>query len=440
AAGAIVRNAAAGNKNAIGHIIVIVNENHSFDNLYGMFPGANGISQAKQAPKQVDKNGKPYETLPQPINDYAQPKAAPDDRFPKDLPNEPFLLNQFVKPGDSFGAAEHKFYEEQDQADGGKMDKFVATPGGTAGLVMGYWDTTQLPMYDYASKFTLMDNFFHGAWGESFFNNLWLMCACVLTFPNAPADMLTTVDAGGKVLKENKVTPDGYAINDHAISVYGPHDAETPNAAHLVPPQTLPTIGDRLNEKNVSWAWYAGGWNDALAGKPDPTFRNFHQPFIYFKNFGDGTDQKKLHLKDESDFLNDLKDGNVPAVSYLKPLGADDEHPGYTTVFRGEQHTVGLIQAIQASPIWKDSVIIVTYDESGGLYDHVAPPKGDRWGPGPRIPAILVSPLVKQGFIDHSQSESTSVLAFIEWRFGLSSLGTRDATVSDLTSALQLPS
>jgi phospholipase C len=430
--GAIVRDASGVNKNAIGHIIVIIQENHSFDNLYGTFPGANGIENARKAPKQVDAQGKVYDTLPQPLNDYAG--RTPDTRFPANLPNEPFVLNKFVKLTDSFGSAEHEYYTQQMMANGGRMDRYAAL-GGTAGLVMGYWDTSTLPFTEYATKYSLMDNFFQGAWGESRTNNTWMVCGCVLQNPDAPQNLRTKLDASGApVGKEDKYTPDGYLVGGGILGAYGPH--KSPND-RLLPPQTVPTIGDRLNEKNIPWAWYSGGWNDALAGKAASDFGFDHQPLVYFKTFADGSEQQKLHLKDESEFLAAVKDGSLPTVSYVKPNDPDSEHPGKTTMLRGQQHALDLVRAVEQSSIWKDSVIVFTYDESGGLYDHVGPPKVDRWGPGPRVPAIVISPLAKKGFVDHAQADGTSVLAFIEWRYGLQPLGARDTAVSDLTSALQ---
>ena len=96
----------------------------------------------------------------------------------------------------------------------------------------------------------------------------------------------------------------------------------------------------------------------------------------------------------------------------------------------------GLIAELQKSPQWSHMVVIVTYDENGGFWDHVAPPKGDRWGPGSRIPAIIVSPFAKKGFIDHTQYETLSILKFIEQRWGLAPLGTRDKNASPLAGAL----
>ncbi len=148
----------------------------------------------------------------------------------------------------------------------------------------------------------------------------------------------------------------------------------------MVPNQTFPTIGDRLSDKNISWAWYSGGWDSALAGKPDPTFQFHHQPFIYFANFADGTKAKADHLKDETAFIAAAKNGTLPPVSFVKPLGINNEHPGYSDVEAGESHTVELVNDVLNGPNSDDAVIIITYDENGGFWDHVAPPVIDTNG------------------------------------------------------------
>src|SRR5207244_13404006 len=124
-------------------------------------------------------------------------------------------------------------------------------------------------------------------------------------------------------------TPDGLAVNT-SCSVNQPHPSNITSPALLVPTQTNPTIGDRLSSHNVSWKWYSGGWDDALAGHADPLFQYHHQPFIYYTNYADGTAAKAAHLQDEKNFFNDLKNGGLPAVSFIKPLGPDNEHPGST--------------------------------------------------------------------------------------------------------------
>src|SRR5258707_619442 len=271
--------------NPINHIVVIYLENHSFDNLYGHFAGANGLDKATDTVTQVDKDGKPYATLPKPINTNLKP-AGPDTRFTVDLPNKPFGIDQYVPLDQQTGDLVHRFYQEQMQIDDGKMDKFAAVSD-AAGLVMGYYDTAKLPLATWAKKYTLADNFFHAAFGGSFLNHFWLVCACSPKWPNAPASIVATVDSNGVISKDGQVTPDGYAVNT-SYSVNIPHPATITDTTLLVPNQTMPTIGNRLDDKNVSWAWYSGGWNDALAGKPDPLFQFHHQVFAYFQSYADG--------------------------------------------------------------------------------------------------------------------------------------------------------
>jgi phospholipase C len=418
----------------INHVIVIYLENWSFDSLYGLFPGAKGLASAGAAVEQVDKDGRPYATLPQPVDTTRRPPG-PDPRFPVDLPVGPFNLAEFVPPTENTGDLVHRFYQQQYQIDGGKMDKFVSWSD-AAGLVMSYYDATTLPLGGLARQYVLADNFFHAAFGGSFLNHFWLICACTPVWPDAPPGLRAQLDANGVMVKDGQVTPDGFAVNT-AFSVNQPHPATITDPTRLVPLQMFPTIGDRLSAKGISWAWYAGGWDDALAGHPDPLFQYHHQPFAYLAAYADGTPARAQHLRDEQAFLRDLGANRVPAVSFLKPLGPDNEHPGYANVLRGEQHVTDLIQAVMHSPAWADAVIIITYDENGGRWDHVAPPKGDRWGPGARVPAIIVSPFARRGYVDHTVYDTTSILKLIETRWGLQPLGTRDAAANDLSNAFE---
>jgi LPXTG-motif cell wall-anchored protein len=425
-------SAQAAQANPINHVVVIYLENHSFDNLYGMFPGANGIAKAGAKATQVDKSGVKYATLPQPNNTNLKP-AGPDARFPADLPNKPFNIDKYVPLNQNTGDLVHRFYQEQIQIDGGKMDKFAAISD-AAGLTMGYYNTANLPLYKYAQQYTLADNFFHAAFGGSFLNHFWLICACSPTWPNAPAGSIAQVDASGNMVKDGAVTPDGYAVNT-SFTVNSPHLPNITDTLKLVPQQTQPTIGDRLSEKGVSWAWFSGGWTDAVNGNPDKLFQYHHQPFAYFQNYADGTDGRKQHLKDESEFYYDIQNNALPSVSFVKPLGEENEHPGYTDTARGEAHVVQLIDLIQKSPAWQDTAIIITYDENGGFWDHVAPPTIDKWGPGSRVPTLIISPYAKKGFVDHTQYDTTSSLKFIEQRWELAPLATRDASTNDMSNA-----
>jgi acid phosphatase len=419
----------------INHLVVIYQENWSFDSLYGRFPGANGIEQAGPAMVQVDRDGNPYPKLPQPMNTTFSPPQ-PDLRFPADLPVAPFDKSKYVAPNQLTGDAVHRFYHEQYQINGGRMDKFVAWSD-AGGLVMSYYDATNMPEGNLAKEFTLLDNFFHGAFGGSFLNHQFLICACVPTWPDAPANIVAQVDANGLMTRDGQVTPDGFAVNT-SYSVNTPRPAGITDLTMLLPAQTAPTIGDRLSDENVSWAWYAGGWTPAVLGHPDPLFQYHHQPFAYFANYADGTPGRADHLKDEYDFYSDVLAGTLPAVSFVKPLGPDNEHPGYAALTYGQLHVADLVRTIQTSQYWDDTAIIITYDENGGFWDHVAPPVVDRWGPGTRVPAIIISPFARRGFIDHTQYDTAAILKFIEERWNLPPLGERDANAGNLLSAFEL--
>jgi phospholipase C len=419
---------AAGAFDRIDHVIIIYQENWSFDSLYGLFPGANGIGNAGDTVRQVDKNGVPYTTLPQPM-DLSRTPPGPDPRFPADLAVAPFNAAEYVLPNERTGDLVHRFYQEQLQIDSGKMDKFVAWSD-AAGLVMSYFDATNMPVGRLAQQYVLADNFFHAAFGGSFLNHFWLACACTPRWADAPAALRAQLDASGVLVKDGSVTPDGYAVNT-LFTVNSPHPANA-NAAALLPSQTMPTIGDRLSERGISWAWYSGGWNDALAGHADPLFQFHHQVFAFFAHYADHTPGRAAHLKDESEFVRDVQAGRLPAVSFIKPLGPDNEHPGYTDLLRGERHVGDLVRAVENSPAWPGTVIVVTYDEHGGRWDHVAPPVVDRWGPGSRVPAVIISPLAKRHYVDHTRYDTTSILKLIETRWGLPPLGTRDAAANGL--------
>jgi acid phosphatase len=260
-----------------------------------------------------------------------------------------------------------------------------------------------------------------------------------------------------------------YAINtiQPAYQPYAPGTA----VSRRLPPQTHPTIGDRLSAAGVDWAWYAGGWSNANGDTngpgwtngntpgvcadpqtaanatwpncPNATFQYHHQPFNYFAAYAPGTAARAAHLRDETEFIAAARAGTLKPVSFVKPLGLENEHPGYASEHQGSMHTVDLIRAIEEGPDARSTLVVVTYDEYGGQWDHVPPPAGrpgisDQWGPGTRIPALLISPLLRQRFaVDRQTHDTTSILATIEHRFGVRPLTSRDAAVSDLTRLLR---
>ena len=471
--------AAKSSLNDIEHIIVIYLENRSFDNLYGLFPGVNGIKQATpEQYTQVDHDGKPLNELP-PI--WANEPGKPP--LYQHLPNKPFAIDgPPLNLPLSVGTRDlvHKFYQNIEQINGSKNNKFAAISD-AGGLVMGYYDGSKLPLWQWAKDYVLADNFFMAAFGGSFLNHQWLICACTPRNPVADKDERIMLD-DYSLLKRKKDSPlsamlgppqlvdgnkpytaDGYVVSSKQPpfqpSVIPPAPNGDPRFAdpnkQPLPPQHNLTIGDTLSAKNISWAWYAGGWQQALVdGSRVPgqkhkvievrqagalNFQPHHQPFNYYARFAPGTPDRDRHLQDGEDFVKAINDGTLPQVAFYKPTGKLNEHPGYTDVMTGEKHIDGILQNIKRNnPLWDKTVIIITYDENGGFWDHVAPPKGDRWGPGTRIPAIVISPFAKKNFVDHTQYDTTSIIKFITKRFNLQPLpGVRD-NAGDLLNALDI--
>jgi len=306
---------------------------------------------------------------------------------------------------------------------------------------------------------------------------MWLVCACTPHNANAPAAARTRLDERGRLryrenvasalrgplwFLEGRYTSDGYAVNSvqppYQPSEFGPAPGDDPRyadpARNTLPPQTQRTIGDTLTAKGVSWAWYAGAWNLALAdamnppGKRrliyndaagSPNFQPHHQPFNYFARFAPGGADRDRHLKDYADLLAAIDDGTLPQVAFYKPQGNLNQHPGDADVLSGDRHVAELIAKLRASRYWKSIAIIVTYDENGGFWDHVAPPLGpgwsDRWGPGSRVPAIIVSPWARRGHIDSTPYDTTSILKFITRRFALEPLPGVRPNAGDLSNA-----
>jgi acid phosphatase len=465
----------------IQHIVVIYGENRSFDNLYGLFPGAEGIEQAgAQARTQRDLGGNVLTVLPPVWNATGTDF---DPRFGTKLANAPFRIDadpaQLPLSVPSRDLV-HRYYQNIEQIDGGRNDHF-AEASDAGGLVMGYYDGSSMALWQLAREFTLADRFFMGTFGGSFMNHIWLACSCVARYPDAPESLKSRLDAQGRLLRkadspssalagpprwelDGALTPEGDAVNTlqppYQPSGIAPAAGGDPQVAdparRPLPPQDSPTIGDRLTERAVSWAWYAGGWNQALADSARPgtsrgviyskpgNFQPHHQPYNYFRRYAPGTAARREHLKDLSDLLAGLDRGQLPQVAFYKPVGDQNQHPGYTDVLSGDRHIAELVQKIRASAAWASTLVIVTYDENGGFWDHVPPPSGpgngDRWGPGTRVPAILISPFVKKGYVDHTPYDTGSILRLLARRFALAPLSDDRAKLGDLTGALDTPS
>jgi acid phosphatase len=540
-----------GHRGGVDHVVVIYQENHSFDNLYGGWEGVRGVRAAGRAhTRQVNQQGAPYECLLQNDVNLTSPPLSPtctDDTtgtvFSSHFPNAPFVIDDYIPasattcpapgmsapngvlngtglPGGCTRDLVHRYYQEQYQLNDGQQNRYV-TGSDAVGLTMGVYDTRNLPIYQYLHqrghpRYAIADNFFQAAFGGSFLNHQWLIAAATPTWPNAlndgsADDLHSVVDENGMpvnyplyrspagmTVKDLALTascnpgpgrgptPDGVTCGDYAVNTiqpfYQPYAPNTPEARRL-PPQTHATIGDRLSEAHVSWAWYSGGWSNAngdvgepgwtngtgpaaptatnpkpcpdpaaLATAtwpncPDKLFQFHHQPFNYFANYAPGKTARARHLRDEQEFLAQAAASSrrcrLEEVSFIKPIGAENEHPGYASATAGSNHLVDLLEAIQGSRCARDTMVVVTYDEFGGQWDHVTPPGqggkpgvSDFMGPGTRIPALVLHPRLRRRFVvDHTQYDTTSILATIERAEGLAPLTSRDAAVNDLSHA-----
>jgi phospholipase C len=521
----------------VSHIVVIYQENHSFDNLYGSWEGVNGLADADAAhTTQVGQAGVAYTCLKQndvKLTSPPLPATCTDSTtgstFQSAFPNEPFAIDDYIFPTDTScpapgapsgppgvakgaglpgGCTEdlvHRFYQEQYQLDGGKQDRYT-TGSDAIGLTQGYYNTRNLPIYKYLHRpghprYAIADNFFQSAFGGSFLNHQWLIAAATPTFPNPPSGLRSEIDSNGMpnnyplytatgTVADKSVTAtcaqaatvgrQDLACGDYAVNTtQPPYQPFFPGtlAANLLPPQSAPTIGDELSAEGIDWAWYAGGWSNAdgdvdgpgwtngngpacsdpnafttavYPNCPDKLFQFHHQPFNYYSNYAPGTDARAAHLRDEQEFEDAASSSsqgecNLRPVSFVKPIGEENEHPGYASEAGGSSHLVDLLKAIENGGCRKDTMVIATYDEFGGQWDHVTPPgqggvagPHDIWGPGTRIPAFVISPFVRgKRAIDHTQHDTTSILATIEHRFGLPALTSRDAAVADLSSVFR---
>ncbi len=414
----------------IAHVIVIMQENWSFDSLYGKFPGAEGIAQASpESMRQLDRNGTPFSFLP-PCSYGKGKKTCPD--IPARLPNAPFDLEPYISLTKNTVDPVHRFYNELCQINGGKMNGFAAW-GNTGGFVMSYYDISKTRMGQLAKQYTLCDHFFHSCYGSSMCGALMLFSAQIPKWPNPPQKLIIDTTEEGIMSFKGKVTKEGYAVEDFQ-PYYPPYRKNTPPNERL-PPQTFLTIGDLLDAKKISWGWYAEGWDDALAGKDSHDFPCHHQAPSYFPQFAPNTAGRKAHLFDLREFHLQLQRNELPAVCFIRSLDSHSEHPGEGSLLEGLNWCADLIETIQKSPAWDTCVIVVTYDENGGRWDHVAPPIVDAFGPGTRIPTLIISPFAKKGFVDKTTYETVSILKFIEERWGLPSLSPRDANANNLLNA-----
>ena len=248
---------------------------------------------------------------------------------------------------------------------------------------LSYYDWHEIPNYwEYARRYTLCDAFFSSLAGPSEPNHLYTVAA----------------QSGGLV------------------------NNPPPNIAGQDGVYTFPTMAELLEKSGVSWKYYDE--------KPNPRKHSLWNPMPGFRAF-QNSPALMSHLVGLSQFYQDAAAGQLPEVCWIVPTAADSEHPPADSA-RGMRHVTDLVNAVMRSSAWKDTAIIVTWDDYGGFYNHVPPPQVNQYGYGPRVPALVISPYARRGYICRTAFDFTSPLKLIEERFGLAPLTARDAAAHDM--------
>ncbi len=461
----------------IKHVVVLFDENISFDHYFGTYPKAANTDGTKFAAKRHTPkvDGLTKKLLNHNPNQY----------------NPTRLTHEQAMTCDQ----DHTYGKEQKAVDAGKTDKFVENTGhdtctgmpplfGEPGLVMDYYDgNTVTGLWNYAQNYAMSDNSWDTVFGPSTPGALNLVSGqthgvyAVDPFTHAKATdsyVVASPDANGV----------GTVIND-PDPAYDDCSGNNHTSTHNLGVMTGKNIGDLLNRKKVTWGWFQGGFKPTgtangyavcgathtnIGGVPVVDYSPHHSPFQYYKSTSNpkhlppssvaaiGHTDQANHNYDLTDFDKALKAGNLPAVSFLKAAEYQDGHAAYSDPLDEQRFVVSTINKLQKSPDWKSTAVIIAYDDSDGWYDHAAPKitngssdaanddpalcgnakvaggYQDRCGPSQRLPMLVVSPYSKVNYVDHHYTEQTSITKFIEENWGVGQIGDAsfDARAGDL--------
>jgi phospholipase C len=421
----------------IKHLVVIFDENNSFDHYFGTYPrAANPVGEPAfvAAPNTPSVNG----LTPALLNN--NPNST-----------QPFRLDRSME---TICDNDNHYADEQRAYDNGLLDKFpentsAVGTGCTPALSMGYYDgNTVTALWNYAQHFSMSDNFFDTEFGTTVMGHLNLI--------------------SGQTHQTSVQTISGKVANGSVIAnVEAGYDDCVTTANGTPVKMTSKNIGDLLNAKGISWGWFYSDFPQSANNQPitscPSTYNSHYDPFQYYQStsnqhhlppssvsaIGTASDQAN-HNYAMTDFWNAANSGNMPTVSFLKASKPQTGHPADSTALAEQQFLVETINALEQLPEWKDMAILITYDDSDGWYDHVMPPivnqsndsandtllgpQGmcgtpvsgaylDRCGYGTRLPFLVISPYAKPNYVDHSVTDLTSITRFIEDNWDLGRLG-----------------
>lgn len=357
-------------RSEIQHLIIIVMQNASFDHIFSTYSGANGIDPSAPSYRQVDSSGNSV---------------------------QPSLLTN-LSPAD----LNHTRTSYLDAYDSGKMDQYAATNGA---LSMDYYDNTSIgtaldgrqfgvnTLWGYAQQYSLADNFFASAMASE------------------PSNMLYMVSA------QPGADPYGYPQLDACSTAL--YQQNQNNGATIAPPITLPSVGDQLTGEKVSWGFFQEWFSNEQNG----TCTHYvpqENPFQYFQSTANGGNVQNFTMPG---FQSMLSSASLPAVMWVQPSPGHSMHPGQGNIANGVEWLDDFVQAVKSSSSWPSTAIMVLWDESGGWYDHVAPPQlSNTIGLGARVPVLVISPFAKPNHVSHAQMDWVSILRFIQYNWALGPL------------------
>jgi phospholipase C len=466
----------------IKHVVVIFQENVSFDHYFGTYPNA---TNPKGEPKFKAKGGTPtVNGLSQGLIDHNQNQDKSATVY------QPVRLDRSQNYTCDM---DHDYTPEQQAFDSGLMDKFpefTATPCPAAtfsdvsalgaGIVMGYYDgNTVQGLWNYAQNYAMSDNSFGSTFGPSTPGAIE-----VVSGMTGGADLATDV---GAVAAGDAVTTTFGGVT--ATSVIGDPDPfydDCSGSEKIGMLSTNKNVGELLSAKGISWGWFQGGFTPNTAfvppaagaaagtpatcttktnridGTPEAAYSAHHNPFQYYQSTSNphhlaptsvneiGHDGQANHQYDLSWFQTAAKAGHLPAVSYLKANRANDGHPSNSSPLDEQLFIVNVINFLQTLPEWESTAVIIAWDDSDGWYDHVMPPivnqstsvadaltgvglcgngngslaaQQGRCGYGPRLPFLVVSPYAKKNYVDSTLIDQSSVVKFIEENWDLPQIG-----------------
>lgn len=459
----------------IKHLVVIFPENISFDHYFGTYPHAKnppGEPQFTAAPETPHVNGLSAALLTRNAN-----AANPENG---DGAVNPFRLDRTqVVTADQ----DHDYTAEQMAFHAGLMDLFpksvgrgnprkpgASSPLETTGLTMGYFDgNTVTALWNYAQRFSLSDNSFGSTFGPSTPGAINLVSGQtngVVDIRNAKGGVADGGNGSFTLISDPDPVGDVCSVTSGMLASMAGNN-----------------IGNLLNDAHVTWGWFSGGFDlsitnpngttncrrstkSAISGKTRLDYIPHHEPFQYYPSTANptharptsvqsiGHDDAANHQYDMHDFFDAVKAGNFPAVSFLKAPAYQDGHSGYSNPLDEQTFEVQVINFLQATPEWKDTAVVIAYDDSDGWYDHQMSPivnqssgskdaltgpgscgngrsalpgvdaanahAQGRCGFGPRLPMLVISPWARVNFVDHSLTNQASVIMFIEdnWLHG----------------------